>query len=108
MEERISSDMIRGHIDTIILRLLQEQEMYGYQIYKAILERSEGQYELKEPTMYTSLRRLEGQSCIQSYWGEETQGGRRRYYHITEEGKALYKRNRAEWEFARRIIDNLI
>jgi PadR family transcriptional regulator, regulatory protein PadR len=108
MQSQISSDIIRGHIDTILLKLLQEQEMYGYQIYKAILERSSGEYELKEPTMYSSLRRLESQGCITSRWGEETQGGRRRYYTITQAGRELYVKNRAEWEFARRIIDNLI
>lgn len=108
MDGQISSDIIRGHIDTIILRLLQEEDMYGYQIYKAILERSSGEYELKEPTMYTSLRRLEAQGCITSRWGEETQGGRRRYYNVTGAGRELYKKNRAEWEFARRIIDTLI
>jgi PadR family transcriptional regulator, regulatory protein PadR len=108
MESQISSDIIRGHIDTILLRLLHDEDMYGYQIYKAILERSSGEYELKEPTMYTSLRRLEAQGCIASRWGEETQGGRRRYYSISQAGKELYARNRAEWEFARRIIDTLI
>lgn len=108
MESQISSDIIRGHIDTIILRLLRERDMYGYQIYKEILERSAGEYGLKEPTMYTSLRRLEAQGCIASRWGEETQGGRRRYYNITQAGKELYSKNRAEWEFARRIIDTLI
>jgi PadR family transcriptional regulator PadR len=108
MVSQISSDIIRGHIDTILLKLLREEDMYGYQIYKAIRERSDGEYELKEPTMYTSLRRLEAQGCIASRWGEETQGGRRRYYTITDAGKELYRRNRAEWEFARRIIDTLI
>jgi PadR family transcriptional regulator PadR len=108
VESQISSDIIRGHIDTILLRLLQEQDMYGYQIYKAILERSDGEYELKEPTMYTSLRRLEAQSCISSRWGEETEGGRRRYYTITQAGRELYAKGKAEWKFARRIIDTLI
>ena len=108
MDGQISSDIIRGHIDTMLLRLLMEQDMYGYQIYKAILERSAGEYELKEPTMYTSLRRLEAQACISSRWGEETQGGRRRYYTITQTGRELYQKNRSEWNFARRIIDTLI
>ena len=108
MESQINSDVIRGHIDAILLRLLLDEDMYGYQIYKSILDRSAGQYELKEPTLYTCLRRLEAQGCITSRWGEETQGGRRRYYSITEAGRQLYHKNRAEWEFARRIIDTLI
>ena len=105
----ISSDIIRGHIDTMILRLLSECDRYGYQIFKMIIERSGGQYELKEPSMYASLRRMEHAGAIASYWGdEETQGGRRRYYKILPTGEQLYQSNREEWEFAKRIIDMLI
>ena len=105
----ISSDIIRGHIDTMILRLLRECDRYGYQIFKLILARSGGQYELKEPSMYASLRRLEQQGAIESYWGsEESQGGRRRYYRILPPGESLYQSNRAEWDFAKTIIELLI
>lgn len=105
----ISSDIIRGHIDTMILRLLTEGDRYGYQIFKMIIERSGGQYELKEPSMYASLRRMEQQGAIESYWGsEESQGGRRRYYKILPSGEKLYQSNREEWEFAKKIIDMLI
>ncbi|MDR1959595.1 MAG: PadR family transcriptional regulator [Planctomycetaceae bacterium] len=109
LKKFISSDIIRGHIDTIILRLLREHDRYGYQIFKLIIERSGGQYELKEPSMYASLRRLEQQGAIESYWGnEETQGGRRRYYKILPAGELLYQNNRTEWEFAKTIIEMLI
>lgn len=108
-KKMISSDIIRGHIDTMILRLLREGDRYGYQIFKIIIERSGGQYELKEPSMYASLRRMEQQGAIASYWGdEESQGGRRRYYKILPTGETLYQSNRDEWEFAKRIIDMLI
>ena len=79
----ISSDLIRGHIDTIILRVLMDEDNYGYEIIKAIRLLSDGQYELKEPSLYTSLKRLEKQGLIESYWGDESQGGRRKYYRIT-------------------------
>lgn len=108
-QKKISSDIIRGHIDTMILRLLKESDCYGYQIYKMILERSGGLYELKEPSMYASLRRMEKQGLIASYWGnEESQGGRRRYYKILPLGVMSYENNREEWEFAKRILDLLI
>ncbi|WP_010272569.1 PadR family transcriptional regulator, partial [Paenibacillus senegalensis] len=54
------------------------------------------------------LRRLEKQQMIESYWGEETQGGRRKYYRITGMGRALYKRNYDSWQAARQLIDRLI
>jgi len=105
----ISSDTIRGHIDTMILRLLREGDKYGYQMFKLIIERSRGQFELKEPSMYSSLRRMEQQGMIASYWGdEESQGGRRRYYKILPPGETMYQSNRDEWEFAKSILDLLI
>lgn len=81
--ESVSADSIRGHIDTILLRILDNHDSYGYELIKRVSQKSDGRYELKEPSLYTSLRRLEGQQCIESYWGDESQGGRRKYYRIT-------------------------
>lgn len=108
MEPLYSSDLVRGSIDTIILSVLLREDNYGYQIIKEIYRKSDQQYELKEPTLYSSLRRLEKQQMIESYWGEETQGGRRKYYRITAMGRALYQRNYDSWQAARQLIDRLI
>ena len=104
----IGKDIIRGHIDTIVLRLLTEQDRYGYEVYKEVLARSGGAYELKEPSLYTAFRRLEGQGHIKAYWGEESQGGRRKYYAITETGREYCMRSRSEWLTIRKILDTLI
>lgn len=56
MGERISSDLLRGHTDTIVLRILMDGDSYGYEIYKKIIEKSEGIYELKGATLYSSFR----------------------------------------------------
>jgi hypothetical protein len=61
----------------MILRLLSESDCYGYEIVKLIVERSHGEYELKEATMYSSVRRLEADGDIEWYWGDESQGGDR-------------------------------
>lgn len=107
-EQNINSDLIRGHIDTIILNVLRNGDNYGYEIMKAVLINSGGAYELKEPSLYTSLKRLEKQGHIQSYWGDESQGGRRKYYHITESGNAAYEKALAEWMYAQKIITTLL
>lgn len=107
-EKSISSDLIRGHIDTIILRVLGEGDNYGYEIIKAIAKLSSGKYELKEPSLYTSLKRLEANKLIESYWGDESQGGRRKYYKVTAAGAETYKNNLAAWKTARDLIDKLI
>lgn len=108
MSRKISANLIRGHTDTIILGLLIEGDSYGYQIYKKIIERSEGLYELKEATIYASFRRLEEKGWITSYWGDESQGGRRKYYKITPRGKEVYKENKENWKFTKQIIDKLL
>jgi PadR family transcriptional regulator PadR len=108
LESRISSDLLRGHTDTIVLKLLLEGDKYGYEISKLIQSKSGGEYELKEATMYSSLKRLESDGSISSYWVDETQGGRRRYYRITEGGKKTYFENKENWDFAKRILDMLM
>jgi len=104
----ISTDLIRGNTDTIILNILRQGDSYGYDIYKKIIELSGNQYELKEATLYTAFRRLQHDGYILSYWGDETQGGRRKYYRITEEGKEHYEQNKKDWSFAKDILDKLI
>jgi PadR family transcriptional regulator PadR len=104
----MSSDLLRGHTDTIILKLLSDGDKYGYEITKLVHEKSGRVYELKEATMYSSLKRLEHDGQISSYWGSETQGGRRKYYKITTAGKALYKVNKQNWDDAKRILDELL
>ena len=104
----IASDLIRGHTDTIILAKLMGGDNYGYEINKSIQQKTGGDYELKEATLYTSFRRLEVAGCISSYWGDEQTGARRRYYSITESGKDTYKRLIQEWESAKKMIEKLI
>jgi len=107
-DNKISADLLRGHTDTIILKLLIDGDKYGYEITKLIQTNSGGEYELKEATMYSSLKRLEGDGSIISYWGDETQGGRRKYYQITKKGKQVYAENKSNWEYAKRVLDNLL
>ncbi|MDE6597187.1 MAG: PadR family transcriptional regulator [Clostridia bacterium] len=106
----ISADLIRGHINTIILRTLYERDKYGYEIIEEIESKSHGQYTLKQPTLYSALKRLESQGYITAYWktDEVSLGGRRKYYTLTDSGREITEKNQAEWEYSRTVIDNLI
>lgn len=107
-ENKITSDLLRGHTDTMILRVLSESDCYGYELVKLISGRSEGEYELKEATMYSSVRRLEATGDIEWYWGDESRGGRRKYFRITEKGKEAYAINKSNWDNAKRILEKLL
>lgn len=104
----ITADLIRGHTDAIILAKLMDGDGYGYSINKSIKSETGGQYELKEATLYSVFRRLEGDGLIVSYWGDGDIGARRRYYSITEAGRRAYSSHIEEWNAACKIINRLI
>ena len=104
----ITSDLIRGHTDTIILAKLMEKDSYGYEINKAVYNVSNQKYDLKEATLYTAFKRLEDAGCISSYWGDQSTGARRKYYTITAIGKEVYKQKLSEWLEAKTLIDALL
>ena len=108
MDERTSADLLRGHTDTVVLSVLQKGDSYGYEIHKSIIGRLEGDFELKEATLYSSYRRLEAGGYITSYWGDETLGSRRKYYSLTERGSELLRQSRADWKKARTILNRLL
>ena len=104
----ITSDVIRGHTEPIILAHLLERDSYGYQINKEIMEKTNNLFELKEATLYTAFRRLEQAQLITSYRGDQEVGARRRYYSITDKGRQAYQDYRKDWENAKLIIDALL
>lgn len=104
----ITSDLIRGHTETIILAHLIKGDSYGYEINKTIKQKTNNEYELKEATLYSAFRRLEQGEMITSYWGNENKGARRRYYSITKLGKLVYEKNKKDWEESKKLIDTLI
>ncbi len=101
----ISSDILRGHLDAIILKLIIEKDRYGYEISKEISIRTDNTFEIKEATLYAVFQRLEKNEYIVSYSGQITHGRKRKYYKITEQGHAFYQEKLCEWEETKRIID---
>ena len=104
----ISADLLRGYTDTIILRRLLEKDGYGYQISRDVSELSGGKVELKEATLYTAFRRLEGAGYIRSYWGNEATGARRRYYSLLDAGRKKLEEDAAAWQETSKVMENLI
>ena len=104
----LSADLLRGYTDTIILNHLRDGPGYGYQINKNISEKSGSEFELKEATLYTAFRRLEGGGLIRSFWGDEQTGARRRYYTLTPLGEEKLRSDLENWNATKKLIDQLL
>lgn len=104
----ISSDVIRGYNDTIILYMLLDGESYGYEISKNIRRLSDEKYIMKETTLYSAFNRLEKNGYIESFYKDETFGKRRTYYRITPAGLAYYKEKCEEWNITKEVINKFI
>jgi PadR family transcriptional regulator PadR len=106
--DNVGSDLIRGNIETIVLRCLHISDMYGLEICNLIKEASGGTYILKQPTLYSALTRLERRGMISSYWRDSAIGGRRHYYRMTDQGKLGFSDKKDNWQDARGVIDTLV
>lgn len=99
---------LKGNIETIILCSLYNNDKYGYEIAKEIKERTANKYEIKQPTLYSYLKRLEEDDLIVSYWGESSNGGRRRYYKLTKVGRKNCEQFISEWQYQRSVLSDLV
>ena len=106
--QEISSDVIRGYNDTIILFFLMEEPSYGYEISRNIKALSENKYLIKETTLYSAFTRLEKNGYITSFSQEADNGKRRTYYQITEAGRVYYKEKCEEWRLTKDVIERFI
>lgn len=97
----ISQDMIRGSVVPIILSLLRDRPMYGYEIVKEVDARTGGRLKWREGTLYPALHRLQADRLVTARWDRSTSGrssGRKRkYYAITRKGLAELARRTEEW-----------
>jgi len=104
----LNKEMLKGTIDILILSVLNQSDNYGYEISKIIKSKTEGSFEILEATMYLSLKRLEKQQAIDFYWGDESGGGRRKYYKITELGRDQLFQLIQDWKETVQIVDKFI
>ncbi|GAA0416087.1 PadR family transcriptional regulator [Virgibacillus salarius] len=100
----MDKEIMKGSIDILFLSLLNKRDMYGYEIVKTLKENSNELYNMSEGTLYPALKRLENKEWLQSYWGSSENGGRRKYYRITQDGKKVLDKKLKEWN----QISNLI
>ena len=92
-----SYELITSSTDSLLLCLLAEQPMYGYQIIKELKGRSQGYFNFKEGTLYPALHRLETAGFITGKWQLLPNGQQRKYYHLTEKGHLIMVEKKDQW-----------
>lgn len=93
-----TNDLVISPVETVILKLLHERVMYGYEMIKVVNERTDGAFAWKEGTLYPCLHRLEGAGVITSEWRAGEFGKRRKYYALTARGRTLAQERVQEWQ----------
>jgi len=96
----IRGDTLRGHLETLVLSVLDSGAAHGFEIWRRLEEAGSGALRLKEGSLYPALYRLEGAGLIRSVWEKaaaERRGARRRVYHLTRKGTRRLNEGRAEW-----------
>ena len=106
-QELYRRELLKGSTETLLLSLLAEESMYGYQLVREMDKRSSGYFHLKEGTLYPALHRIERDGLVESTWKGSGNGQSRRYYFITSGGCERLESMLREWDMFTRAV-NLI
>src|SRR6476620_967847 len=101
-------ELVKGSTSLLLLQLLGERDMYGYELVKELEKRSGNEFSIKEGTLYPALHKLEKQEYIDCYWQEQEKGPARKYYRISHEGRELLKEKTQEWQDFVRVMNRVI
>jgi PadR family transcriptional regulator PadR len=95
----LDREMLKGSINLLILRLLSQRDMYGYEIIQEASRRSENAFKFKEGTLYPALHQLQRQGYLRSKWQTAESGRKRKYYSLTASGRKLSQERQRSWAF---------
>ncbi|WP_110929549.1 PadR family transcriptional regulator [Bacillus massiliglaciei] len=98
------TELLKGTTEMILLSLLGERDMYGYEIIEQLKLRSEGYFTFKEGMLYPALKKLEQKEYLKSYWRDSMEGPRRKYYYATKKGSKQAEELWEEWEVFQETI----
>lgn len=105
---KVNKELLKGSTSIMILSLLKKKDMYGYEMIKDMEMKSKGIFELKEGTLYPILHSLEQNDAIVSYWSEGDGKRKRKYYKITDGGKALLNEKESEWRLFTTTVNSVL
>lgn len=108
VKENMNKKLMNISTAMMLLNLLEEQDMYGYQMIRELEVRSENVFSLKEGTLYPILHGLETEGAVESFEKIAETGRMRKYYHITKAGRKVLADKKAEWDLYQRAVNNVI
>jgi len=103
----MDTDLVKGHLDLLLLGILRDQPRHGYAVISSLRERSEGTFDLSEGTVYPALHRLQDGGLLARDW-EDMAGRRRRVYRITEPGAVALARAQQRWQGFAGAVDAVL
>ncbi len=103
----MKGEALKGHLDLLLLAVLLERPLHGYAIVETLRERSRGEFDLPEGTIYPALHRLEREGWLESWWSDES-GRRRRVYQLTLRGHQTLSSRQQEWREFSRAVDAVV
>ncbi len=92
-----STELMRSAADLVVLTLLSERPMYGYEILTTLTDRGNGQFKFKQGTLYPLLYRLEREGWVRARWERPPAGKKRKVYSLTGEGQSVQRDRAGEW-----------
>lgn len=103
-----SSELVRSSTDLLILALLRDRPMYGYEILVTLSDRGNGEFQFKQGTLYPLLYRLEREGWIRAKWETPPKGKKRKVYSLTAEGKKVQRARSKEWLRFTKAVNSIL
>ncbi|MGA7914502.1 MAG: PadR family transcriptional regulator [Candidatus Acidiferrales bacterium] len=101
-------ELLKGSIALLILKMLSEREMYGYEIIQEASRRSNESFQFKEGTLYPALHQLYKRGLLRSEWRIAKNGRQRKYYSITAKGRKAARERQRGWRLFIKAIDSVL
>lgn len=104
----LDKSLISGNMALLVMKLLEDSDMYGYQMIEELRKRSDDTFRLKAGSLYPLLHNLEEKGYVSAYEREATAGKPRRYYHLTDQGHSSLQEKEESWNIFARAVTKVL
>lgn len=104
----IESEMLKGVLKILVLKLISNENLYGYALVKELNHQTQGLISIKEGTLYPVLHKFEQSKDIKSYWEESESGRKRKYYQITKQGEQTLTELIEKWQYLEQAMKSVL